>query len=134
MIEHHYPHGHVRLHFFDCVPADPAAEPAAGSGCRWVPAAELRALCASRRPTSRSWRSWPAAVIARRCSGDVSPASHGPARSDPLGIDRERRSAIDDVVDQAVLAGLFGAHEAVAVGVFLELLERLAGVPLVDLR
>ena len=44
VIEHHYPHGHVRLHFFDCVPADPAAEPANGSGCRWVRAAELEDL------------------------------------------------------------------------------------------
>ena len=44
VIEHHYPHGHVRLHFYDCVPADPATEPAAGSGCRWVRAAELAAL------------------------------------------------------------------------------------------
>ena len=54
-------------------------------------------------------------------------------RSDPLGIDRKRRGAIDDVIDQSVLASLFGPHEAVAVGVFLQLLERLAGVPLVDL-
>ena len=23
VIEHHYPHGHVRLHFFDCVPGTP---------------------------------------------------------------------------------------------------------------
>jgi 8-oxo-dGTP diphosphatase len=44
VIEHHYPHGHVRLHFFDCVPADPSAEPAKGSGCRWVRAAELAHL------------------------------------------------------------------------------------------
>ena len=36
VIEHRYPHGHVRLHFFDCEPADALAEPAAGSGCRWV--------------------------------------------------------------------------------------------------
>ena len=36
VIEHHYPHGYVRLHFFDCVPADPAAEPPACAGCRWV--------------------------------------------------------------------------------------------------
>ncbi len=44
VIEHRYPHGHVRLHFFDCVPLDPGAEPAAGSGCRWVQTAELGAL------------------------------------------------------------------------------------------
>jgi mutator protein MutT len=41
VIEHHYPHGHVRLHFFDCIPEDHQAEPAGGSGCRWVRAAEL---------------------------------------------------------------------------------------------
>ena len=44
VIEHRYPHGHVRLYFFDCAPADPAAEPAAGSGFRWVPADELLSL------------------------------------------------------------------------------------------
>lgn len=44
VIEHHYPHGHVRLHFYDCVPTDPADEPAAGSGCRWVCAGELTSL------------------------------------------------------------------------------------------
>jgi 8-oxo-dGTP diphosphatase len=44
VIEHHYPHGHVRLFFFDCEPADPAAEPAVDSGCRWVPAMELPGL------------------------------------------------------------------------------------------
>jgi mutator protein MutT len=44
VIEHCYPHGHVRLHFFDCVPADALADPAAGSGCRWVPVALLPSL------------------------------------------------------------------------------------------
>ncbi len=43
-IEHHYPHGHVRLHFFDCQPVDRFAEPQAGSGCRWVRTGELKAL------------------------------------------------------------------------------------------
>jgi 8-oxo-dGTP diphosphatase len=43
-IEHHYAHGHVRLHFFDCEPVDRLAEPLAGSGCRWVLAGELKAL------------------------------------------------------------------------------------------
>ena len=38
------PTAHVRLFFFDCVPADPAAEPAAGSGSRWVPAEQLASL------------------------------------------------------------------------------------------
>jgi 8-oxo-dGTP diphosphatase len=44
VIEHRYAHGHVRLHFFDCEPADALAEPAAESGCRWVPAALLTSL------------------------------------------------------------------------------------------
>ena len=38
-IEHTYPHGRVRLHFFDCTPADPSAQP--DSACRWVLASEL---------------------------------------------------------------------------------------------
>jgi 8-oxo-dGTP diphosphatase len=42
VIDHVYPHGHVRLYFYDCVPSDPGAEPSSGSGCRWAPAAELR--------------------------------------------------------------------------------------------
>jgi 8-oxo-dGTP diphosphatase len=44
VIEHHYPHGLVRLFFFDCVPADPAAEPSANSGSRWVSATQLLSL------------------------------------------------------------------------------------------
>jgi mutator protein MutT len=44
VIEHHYPHGHVLLHFFDCEPVDPNSEPAEGLGCRWVAAADLPAL------------------------------------------------------------------------------------------
>ena len=35
---------------------------------------------------------------------------------------------LDDVIDEAVFGGFFGRHEAVAVGVFLDLFERLAGV------
>ncbi|AMV40097.1 (deoxy)nucleoside triphosphate pyrophosphohydrolase [Planctomyces sp. SH-PL62] len=41
VIEHVYPHGRVRLHFFDCAPADPSAQPDPEHGCRWVPADEL---------------------------------------------------------------------------------------------
>jgi 8-oxo-dGTP diphosphatase len=41
IIDHHYPHGRVRLFFFDCEPADPGAEPSANTGCRWVKASEL---------------------------------------------------------------------------------------------
>ena len=44
VIEHQYPHGHVRLHFFDCASADHKAEPANGSGCRWVRATDLERL------------------------------------------------------------------------------------------
>ncbi|OJW24696.1 MAG: hypothetical protein BGO49_06565 [Planctomycetales bacterium 71-10] len=39
VVEHTYPHGRVRLHFFDCTPIDPAANP--DPACRWVAAAEL---------------------------------------------------------------------------------------------
>ena len=41
VVEHTYPHGRVLLHFFDCAPVDPLAEPAPEHGCRWVPAGEL---------------------------------------------------------------------------------------------
>ena len=44
VIEHRYPHGAVRLYFFDCVPADPLAEPAVDSGSRWVAADQLASL------------------------------------------------------------------------------------------
>ena len=41
---HRYPHGLVELHFHDCAPLDRTAEPSAGTGFRWVPAGDLRAL------------------------------------------------------------------------------------------
>lgn len=44
VVEHTYPHGAVQLHFFDGEPAEPDSEPAAGTGFRWVAAAELAAL------------------------------------------------------------------------------------------
>ncbi len=44
MITYRYPHGLVRLHFFDCTTKDPQAEPPAGSGFEWVPADQLQAL------------------------------------------------------------------------------------------
>ncbi len=44
VIDHRYPHGHVRLFFFDCVPADPTAQPAHHSGTRWIPVTELLKL------------------------------------------------------------------------------------------
>jgi mutator protein MutT len=43
-IEHHYAHGPVELSFFDCVTASPDAEPAAGTGFRWVAAGSLLGL------------------------------------------------------------------------------------------
>lgn len=39
VVDHAYPHGRVRLHFFDCTPIDPAAEP--DPACRWVAPADL---------------------------------------------------------------------------------------------
>jgi 8-oxo-dGTP diphosphatase len=44
LVLHRYPHGLVELHFHDCVPGDPTAEPAAETGFRWIAAAELAAL------------------------------------------------------------------------------------------
>jgi mutator protein MutT len=41
---HRYPHGLVELFFFDCVTADPTAEPPAGLGFQWFTAAELALL------------------------------------------------------------------------------------------
>jgi 8-oxo-dGTP diphosphatase len=39
-----YAHGRVELHFFDCMTENPDAQPLAGSGFQWVPAAELASL------------------------------------------------------------------------------------------
>ena len=44
VIEHTYPHGWVRLHFFDGEPADPGSEPAPETGFRWVEATQLANL------------------------------------------------------------------------------------------
>jgi 8-oxo-dGTP diphosphatase len=44
LIEHEYPHGRVRLHYYDCLPDDPQADPDARSGFRWVTAAVLPTL------------------------------------------------------------------------------------------
>jgi 8-oxo-dGTP diphosphatase len=41
---YHYPHGLVKLYFFDCALMDRFAQPASGSGFRWVPAGELARL------------------------------------------------------------------------------------------
>src|SRR5262249_32004913 len=75
------------------------------------------------RPTRRSSRNWPR----RRDNRFTS------TFSDPVGIGRERWGTVDHVINQTVFAGFFWPHEAVAVGIFLEFLQRLAGVPLVDL-
>jgi len=42
--EHRYPHGHIELSYYDGSTREPAAEPAAGTGFRWVAAAELPGL------------------------------------------------------------------------------------------
>ena len=44
VITYRYPHGLVRLHFYDCTTQDPVAEPPAGSGFRWVTADRLASL------------------------------------------------------------------------------------------
>lgn len=38
---HRYPHAFVELSYYHCRMSEPTAEPAPGSGFRWVPAAEL---------------------------------------------------------------------------------------------
>ena len=44
VIAHRYPHAWVELSYFDCSTVDPLAEPAPGTGFRWVPVADLRAF------------------------------------------------------------------------------------------
>jgi 8-oxo-dGTP diphosphatase len=44
VVTHQYPHGLVRLFFFDCVTRNPPDEPLPGSGFQWVNAAELPSL------------------------------------------------------------------------------------------
>jgi mutator protein MutT len=43
-IRHRYAHAWVELYYYDCVTADPCAEPDAASGFQWVAAADLAAL------------------------------------------------------------------------------------------
>jgi mutator protein MutT len=43
MREHIYPHGWVKLAFYDCETVDPDAEPGAETGFRWVAGIELGA-------------------------------------------------------------------------------------------
>jgi 8-oxo-dGTP diphosphatase len=44
IITHHYPHGHVELHYFDCEPRSEHVEPALETGFRWVAARVLPGL------------------------------------------------------------------------------------------
>jgi 8-oxo-dGTP diphosphatase len=44
VVEYRYPHGWVEMSFYDCVTEDPVAEPARGTGFRWVAAEELISL------------------------------------------------------------------------------------------
>jgi mutator protein MutT len=43
-VRHRYPHGLVELSFHDCTTEDPAAEPDAATGFRWVPVEQLAGL------------------------------------------------------------------------------------------
>ena len=111
------------------------AEPDAGSGCRWVLAGELKALAVpggQRADPGRARRV--AGEPSRRRTARLTGCTTGERPIRSAAGSRGTPGAIHHVIDQAVLAGLFGAHEAVAVGVFLEPLEGLPGVPLVDLR
>jgi 8-oxo-dGTP diphosphatase len=42
VVVHRYPHGLVRLHYFECT-AEPGAEPEPGTGFLWVAARDLKA-------------------------------------------------------------------------------------------
>jgi 8-oxo-dGTP diphosphatase len=41
---HRYPHGFVKLHFYDCTTENPADEPAEGSGFEWITVDRLASL------------------------------------------------------------------------------------------
>lgn len=66
-----YPHGFVELHYFHCAPEPADAEPAAGSGFRWVAARDLLAL---RFPPANEAL---IAELARNATGPTGPG--GPA-------------------------------------------------------
>lgn len=42
--EHHYAHGHIHLHYFDCVPCPVESEPDPNSGFHWVHGSVLPTL------------------------------------------------------------------------------------------
>jgi mutator protein MutT len=44
VVTHRYPHAWVELYYYECLTADDRAEPAPGTGFRWVRAADLPAL------------------------------------------------------------------------------------------
>lgn len=44
IVRHAYPHGDVELHFWLCVPREPAATSESYNGFRWVAGEELRSL------------------------------------------------------------------------------------------
>jgi mutator protein MutT len=44
VVTHHYPHGEVRLHYYDCELVNAFDEPVPASGFHWVAAADLPGL------------------------------------------------------------------------------------------
>jgi mutator protein MutT len=64
-ITHHYPHGLVDLHYFDCDLDDVNAEPASGSGFSWVNVTQLAGL------TFPEANERILAELGRRAGGDV---------------------------------------------------------------
>jgi mutator protein MutT len=44
VVTHRYPHGLVKLHFYDCTTEQPTAEPMEGAGFHWLLASELAEL------------------------------------------------------------------------------------------
>src|SRR5688500_4247078 len=73
-------------------------------------------------PQKEQQRSFPSLPFLRTAS----PAAWRPLLSVLLVVGIELR--VDDLVDEAVLARLLGAHDVVALGVLGDLLDRLAGV------
>src|SRR3712207_7580499 len=68
----------------------------------------------------------PYTTLFRSPGGTARPRRPAGSRGgDRVVADGQRRSRGDDVVDEAVLAGLFGGEPAVAVGVALDLLDAL---------
>src|SRR3712207_8822606 len=71
----------------------------------------------------------PYTTLFRSPGGTAAPRRPAGSRGgDRVVADGQRRSRGDDVVDEAVPAGVFGGEPAVAVGVALDLLDALPGV------